>query len=122
MKLKTIVVALAAALSASAFAGGGDPAKHQPRAESGNGSLIQSQPQGSQYMTPAQQSASDVSPWQLSAALDTSSPEPSASSGSSSRESGSSSPEAIGSSGGSSASSGSSAEAATDHPMGSQKD
>src|SRR5688572_26956899 len=44
MKLNQIAVAVAAAvLSTSAFAGGGEHAKQQPRAESGNGAMMQSQ-------------------------------------------------------------------------------
>jgi peptidoglycan hydrolase-like protein with peptidoglycan-binding domain len=60
MKLKQIVVAVAAAvLSAGAFAGGGEHAKQQPRAESGNGAMKQSQSpqqqaQGGQQQAQAQ--------------------------------------------------------------------
>src|SRR5688572_9288302 len=44
MRLKEIVVAVAAAiLSASALAGGGEHSKQQPRAESGSGGMMQSQ-------------------------------------------------------------------------------
>jgi hypothetical protein len=61
MKLKQIVVAVAAAmLSAGAFAGGGEHAKQQPRAESGNGSVTQSQSgqqQGQQQAQGGQQKA-----------------------------------------------------------------
>lgn len=62
MKLKQIVVAVAAALlSASAFAGGGEHAKQQPRAQSGNGALTQSQG-GQQQAQGGQQQAQAQSP------------------------------------------------------------
>jgi hypothetical protein len=60
MRLKEIVVAVAAAvLSASAFAGGGEHSKQQPRAQGGNGGMTQSQsgqqqPQGGQQQAQAQ--------------------------------------------------------------------
>ena len=62
MKLKPIVAAVAAAmLSAGAFAGGGEHARQQPRAESGNGAMMQSQ-SGQQQAPGGQQQAQAQSP------------------------------------------------------------
>jgi peptidoglycan hydrolase-like protein with peptidoglycan-binding domain len=62
MKLNQIAVAVAAAvLSTSAFAGGGEHAKQQPRAESGNGAMMQSQ-SGPQQAQGGHQQAQAQSP------------------------------------------------------------